>query len=113
MSKQRSKRIVPLPGEDPSLDQASALVQEYTGKIRAMVRRIYDIRDEYLAMVQKRLKPPSPPPDISRNVAQQEQQIWIQLVDSFRTRHDQCTKYLIDLLPHATKLALHVSQLIT
>ncbi len=112
MSKQR-KRISSIPGEDPVLDQASALLQEYTGKFQAIIRRIHNVREEHVAASQKRLKRLSLSTESPIEVSSQEQKIWLELVDSFRSRHDEYTRYLLGLMPQAKKLAQHVSQLIT
>jgi len=112
MSKQ-SNNIRQIPGVEPSLDHASALVQEYTTKLRAISRQIRDVRDKYLAQRQKRLNQHLPKPQIPGDPSQQEQQIWFELVGGFRSRHDEYTSRLRALIPQATKLAKHVSQLIT
>lgn len=111
MTKRGLKRTVPL--GDPSLDHASALVQEYTRKMRATCHRIRDIRAEYYAANEKRLKLSSVGSANPRNHSPYKEQLWFETVNDFRTRHDEYVKYLRALIPQARTLAQHVSQLIT
>ncbi|MCI0741816.1 MAG: hypothetical protein L0Y72_22510 [Gemmataceae bacterium] len=112
MSKQRNMKPNGSLG-DPSLDHASALIQEYTRKLRAMSRRSRDVRKECLAANQRRLKLSSAIPNKERNHSPEEQHLWFEIMDEFRSRHDEYVTYLHALLPQAKKLAQHVSQLIT
>lgn len=112
MSKQR-KNLNRVLGVDPSLEHASALVQEYSGKLRTVSRRIRDVREEYLAATQRRREQPLPSPKIPVKHSAQEEHIWFEVVDGFRSRHEEFTRYLRALIPHAKRLAQHVSQLIT
>ena len=112
MSKQR-KTIKQFPGVDPSLDHASSLVQEYTSKLRTVIRRIRNVRENYLAAAQERLKKSPSNKDNPVNQSPQEQQVWHQVVDGFRTRNDEYSQYVRSLIPQARRLAQHVSQLIT
>jgi hypothetical protein len=112
MSKKRNTTTGILLG-DPSLDHASELIQEYTKKIRAICRQIRDVREKHLAATQKRLKLPSVSPNNPRAPSPDEEHLWIEILDGFRSRHDECAKYLRAVIPHARKLAQHVSQLIT
>jgi hypothetical protein len=63
--------------------------------------------------MERRRKQSSPSPDSPDNHTPQERQLWFQVVDGFRNRHDEYTGYLRALIPQARKLAQHVSQLIT
>jgi hypothetical protein len=112
MSKQR-KTIRHVPGVDPSLEHASALVQEYTRKLRAISRRIREVREKHLATMEKRCKRSSPNSDNPGNRTPQEQTLWFEVEQSFRSRHDEYAEYLRALVPQARQLAQHVSQLIT
>lgn len=107
MSKQR-KTVPPAPGGDPALDRASALVQEYTGKLRAISRRIRKVRGEYLAEKQRRLEQMPP-----HQRSSPEQQLWLKVIHNFQSLHDEYVDYVRALFPQAKKLGLHVSQLIT
>ena len=98
---------------DPSLDHASELVQEYTRKIRAISQQIRDVREKYLAANQRRIKLSSASPRNPGEHSPHEQQLWFELVNDFRSRYDERVRYLRALIPHARKLAQHVSQLIT
>jgi hypothetical protein len=112
MSKKRNSPSSLLLG-DPTVDHASELVQEYTRKIRAISQQIRDVREKYLAANQRRIKLSSAIPGHPREDSPYEQQLWIEVVNDFRSRHDDRARYLRALLPHARKLAQHVSQLIT
>jgi hypothetical protein len=112
MSKQR--RITPHSSlGDPSLDHASALVQEYTRKLRTISQQIHDVREKYLAANQRRLKLSSASPSAPGKNSPHEQHLWFEKLNGFRSQHDECAKYLRALIPQARKLAQHVSQLIT
>ncbi len=112
MSKQR-KSIPDFLGQDPILDHASALVEEYTRKLRAITRRLRDIHTKYLIEVQERRK--QSPQNTSAPVkhSPQEQQIWFEVVNGFQSQYNEYAEYLRVLIPQAAKLAQHVSQLIT
>jgi hypothetical protein len=112
MSKQR-KRIPPILGIDAALDHASALVQEYTKKLRAISRRIRDVHEKYLAEMDGRLKQLTLNSTTPAKLSPDERQIWIAVVDGFQSLHNEYIGYLSALIPQAVKLAQHVSQLIT
>jgi hypothetical protein len=112
MSKQR-KSISRLRYDDPILEHALALVEEYTRKLRAIGRRIRDNQAKYLLEAQELLKQPAKGASTPVKHSPQEQQIWFEVVNGFQSRHQECTEYLRVLVPQATKLAQHVSQLIT
>jgi hypothetical protein len=112
MSKQRKSNRL-FASDNPALEHAADLVEEYTRKLRAMSRRIHDIRAKYLAEVQQRRKNSQQGPTNPVTRSAQEQQLWLEEVQGFQARHDECAEYLRGLIPQAVKLAQHVSQLIT
>jgi hypothetical protein len=103
-----------VPAGEPAVDRALALVREYTGKLRGAIRRARDVREEYITAKRKRDdEQTSANPKHGSKDAAQEQHLWFQTVEIFRTRHEEYVGYLRTLFPQTTKLAQHVSQLIT
>lgn len=111
MSKQR-KSLPGFLGEDPSLEHALALVQEYTRKLRTISRRIRDIHAKYLVEAQERLKEPPPRTETPIRHSPKQQEIWVEIVNGFQSQQNECKEYLRVLIPQAVKLAQHASQLI-
>jgi hypothetical protein len=109
-----AKRILPILGNDPVLEHSSALVQEYTRKLRGISRQLRTINKEYLAAAQKRFR------QSQANLNNQgvfsaasEQSLWRAIVEDFKSRQFEYVKYVHAIYPQARKLAQHVSQLIT
>jgi len=102
-----------VPGVEPSVDHALVLVQEYTSKIRTIIRRMWILREKYLAMLQKRSAAPLVPQDGPSKRSHKEEMLLREVNDGFQQRHEDHARYLRALVPNATKLAQHVSQLVT
>ena len=112
MAKQR-KTVTHAFSGSPTLEHASMLIQEYTVKLRAMCRRIRDVRNQYYSAREKRIKQSPANQHNFNNLPPQEMQLWLEILEGFRSQHDEYVKYLRSLFPQARKLAQHVSQLIT
>jgi chromosome segregation ATPase len=112
MSRQRNSTPNGALGE-PSLDHASALIQEYNRKLRVTSRRIHELRKEYLDANQRRLELSSQNSGKERNQSSLETTLWFQRLDEFRSRHDAYAEDVRAITPQARKLAQHVSQLIS
>jgi len=112
MSKQRS--VTPTGSmDDPALDHASALIVEYTGKLLAGISQIRKVRKEHLVANRMRLEQSSANSNKSDERSHYDQMLWFEAKNDFQSRHEENVRHLRAIIPQATKLAQHASQLIS